>query len=447
MPDLSLRQIPFHSDLVSKPVRDNFTDTENAINNIQDQIDLLTTTPGGTEVTNARDYHTVLRDRIRSSSKLTGNRTVSGNGVVAQSVPNMTVAIDAGEAIINGIGCSWSSQNSGTITAPTTKRYDVVVVNSDNSISIVSGNDSADAVLPDVSSTQRAIAIISLTSSTTSITDSDIADCQFQGCWLHGNYFWKIADAVSALHSKSNDVKTGDIYICKGSYYEEINLLNLYNVSLIFENGAKVYRPSSTKRCLLIGQNNGTPLFRMSVYGGEFYGNGKSGAIENIKISDCDYLILSNLWSDGNSSSSATGKDIKLSNCFDVNISGGQLISREWVGLVSPALAFPASSTTITSRGTKGSYSDNPGTIPLGGIIPWHASIYSTIVQPYGFAICDGSTISDAGSPFNGIATPNLTNKGIAGTTGVTSGANGTMAYTAGAVTDFINMRWIMRIK
>ena len=47
MPDLSLRTIPFHSTQISKIVNDNSTDTENAINNLQDQIDALATTPPG----------------------------------------------------------------------------------------------------------------------------------------------------------------------------------------------------------------------------------------------------------------------------------------------------------------------------------------------------------------------------------------------------------------
>lgn len=172
MPDLSLRQIPFHSDLVSKPVRDNFTDTENAINNLQDQIDLLTTTPGGTEVTNARDYHTVLRDRLRSDSLGRGNVLVSGGVVTEQGSPNMTVAISAGEAVVGGIACKWSAQNSGTITAPVSNtRLDYVVVNSDNTISVVAGTASASPAFPSVSSTQLIVAALVVKSTTTSLND------------------------------------------------------------------------------------------------------------------------------------------------------------------------------------------------------------------------------------------------------------------------------------
>ena len=173
MPDLSLRQITFHSDLVSKPVRDNFTDTENAINNLQDQIDLLTTTPGGTEVTNARDYHTVLRDRLRSDSLGRGNVLVSG-GVVTQhaGTPNMTVDITAGEAVVGGIAVKWSAQTSGTITAPVSNtRLDYVVVNSDSSISVVAGTSAASPAFPSVASTQIVVAALVVKSTTTSLNN------------------------------------------------------------------------------------------------------------------------------------------------------------------------------------------------------------------------------------------------------------------------------------
>ena len=57
MPSLSLRQIPFHGDLRSKVPDDNWTDIENYINDLQSQIDLLTTTPGGGS-SNARNNRT-----------------------------------------------------------------------------------------------------------------------------------------------------------------------------------------------------------------------------------------------------------------------------------------------------------------------------------------------------------------------------------------------------
>lgn len=318
MPDLSLRQITFHSDLVSKPVRDNFTDTENAINNLQDQIDALATPPAGTEVTNARDYHTVLRDRLRSDSLGRGNVLVSGGVVTAQGSPNMTVAISAGEAVIGGIAVKWSGQNSGTITAPATGRYDVVVINSDSTISILSGNDSADKVLPDVASTQKAVAVITLSSATTSITNSLIRDCSEQGVHANGHYFWKIQDAVDSLNDRTNELDEGEIVVHKGNYYEEVVLSAFSNVTIRYENGSKHYRPSATKRCIKSINTAGNEESFIKIIGGKFYGNSKSGAIENLRFEYTDYLSINNCFSDGNASASATYKDLFIKQCDHV---------------------------------------------------------------------------------------------------------------------------------
>lgn len=66
--------------------------------------------------------------------------------------------------------------------------------------------------------------------------------------------------------------------------------------------------------------------------------------------------------------------------------------------------------------------------VPLGGIIDWYAFSASDPV-PDGYAICDGSTVSDPLSPFLGQTLPNLVDAfamGVAtvGATGTTGGAN-----------------------
>jgi len=63
----------------------------------------LATPPAGSEVTNARDYATVLRDRLREAGKLNFNKVVYGLEVTEQTVPDMTVKISAGYASVNGV--------------------------------------------------------------------------------------------------------------------------------------------------------------------------------------------------------------------------------------------------------------------------------------------------------------------------------------------------------
>lgn len=47
--------------------------------------------------------------------------------------------------------------------------------------------------------------------------------------------------------------------------------------------------------------------------------------------------------------------------------------------------------------------------IPIGGIIPFHPDIQSPALSvPFGFAPCNGATISDINSPLNGLTLPDL---------------------------------------
>lgn len=222
--DANLNQINFQDPLRSKPVRENFTDVQNDLNDLQSQINTLATPPTGTEVTNARDYHTVLRDRLRSASKGQGNILISGGLVEEQSTPDMTVSITAGEALVDGVACKWSAQDSGTITAPVSDtRLDYVVVNSDNSISIVSGTLSATPVFPTVASTQLIVSALVVKSTTTSLnkgtqifTFKNPHNSYFPNLYINASY-----TATDKLHNNvivdlSGDLITGTLE-CQGN--------------------------------------------------------------------------------------------------------------------------------------------------------------------------------------------------------------------------------------
>jgi hypothetical protein len=75
--------------------------------------------------------------------------------------------------------------------------------------------------------------------------------------------------------------------------------------------------------------------------------------------------------------------------------------------------------------------------IPIGGIISWAKSL-GNVPQtlPYGWAICDGSLVSDAQSIFDGLVLPNLTNKFLrgSGSSGLTGGADDHAHYASTAV-------------
>jgi len=174
-----LRQILTLADMVSKIVRDNFTDISSYLGDLQNQINLLLTPPAGNEVTNARDFHAVLRDRIRSGNKILQRYMVYGGAVAQDTGLNMKVTVAAGEAVIDGVGCIWLAQTSGVITPHATlDRWDTVVANSDNSITIVSGTASATPTLPSVSSTQKKLAHLYISGGMTAIVDANIRDAR-----------------------------------------------------------------------------------------------------------------------------------------------------------------------------------------------------------------------------------------------------------------------------
>ncbi len=48
------------------------------------------------------------------------------------------------------------------------------------------------------------------------------------------------------------------------------------------------------------------------------------------------------------------------------------------------------------------------GIVPIGGVLPWLKSVAGTPALPANFVECNGQTLSDAASPYNGQAIPNL---------------------------------------
>jgi len=92
-------------------------------------------------------------------------------------------------------------------------------------------------------------------------------------------------------------------------------------------------------------------------------------------------------------------------------------------------LDLKADTTVTGDLGVTGTIS-GIGTLPIGTVLDWWCSIDCTI--PDGFAIADGSLVSDAASPFNGENLPDLTDKFVRGTTSVGNVGNtgGTLSHS-----------------
>lgn len=179
-----IAEITRQADVLSKPLRDNFTNLKNAINDNQTQLTAIVTPASGSEVVNARDNLASLQANIRARRGF-GDRVISETDfiVTEQGTPDDTVQVAAGTGVIAGIGVtSAASQNSGSISASSAGKHRIVTVaiQSDNTVTVVEGaeyDSFADAVFPSLSSTQMPLAWIDIDDTTpVVINDADIND-------------------------------------------------------------------------------------------------------------------------------------------------------------------------------------------------------------------------------------------------------------------------------
>lgn len=172
----------------SSPLRSNFTALKNKINEVIDALAAAAIGTTNAETTAARPYHASLLDRLDSAWKGQYNFVKSGGVVTLNSNPQK-VDVSAGEAKVDGADVKWNSATSGTIAYTVSNtRYDVVVANSDSTISIVIGAASATPVLPILAASQKALAIllvstsaVTIFSDTTARDDNDYFDGSHDG--------------------------------------------------------------------------------------------------------------------------------------------------------------------------------------------------------------------------------------------------------------------------
>ena len=175
--DLDLNNIGFQNLLRSKTIRNNFSNIENEFNALRAEVQ-ATVSSTASEVTAARDNQGSLSDNIHM-------RRIYENGISATTdfkssigTTGLTLRVEAGNAIVNGVGVDISARVSATtgVSASGKHRIDLVIMDTTNNISISKGSEVALAtavVYPAVSSTEDVLHsyIISDTTSTLSITD------------------------------------------------------------------------------------------------------------------------------------------------------------------------------------------------------------------------------------------------------------------------------------
>ncbi|KKL66370.1 hypothetical protein LCGC14_2145650 [marine sediment metagenome] len=312
-------RIGIQSPIDSIPLDEAIQAIKDKTNENVDSIAAVSIGTTNAETEAARPYHISLKERLDSIQSGQVNYLKTGGAVTEQTVPDMTVQIEAGEAKINGIDVNWTAQNSPIIDVSgisvTQTRFDVVVINSSNLITIATGTPSPDPVFPTISGTQKALAYLKLLSTTTSLNDGvEIIDARNQGAtyWKEGRraYKFKIQDAI-------DDITNGEIKIGRGNYFEQLILDGKSNITLNFESGAVLFRISDPSYCIRSINTVGNETTGIKIIGGDLRGNGRLGAIELLRFEFTDKSIISGIIFDGNGSSTATNKEMQIENCDD----------------------------------------------------------------------------------------------------------------------------------
>jgi hypothetical protein len=174
--DLSLNNIGYQSNVRSKPIRENFTDIQNNFNQLRTEV-YASIASTASEVVAGRDNFVTLVDNI-NARKAWGNRINRPNDFLVSVDSLLTVSINSGSAIVNGVGVYHNTSATASVSVPGTagfERYDVVVLNTDNSRAILAGTStSGTAQIPNVATTQMPVARWHIFDTTATLSPVDL---------------------------------------------------------------------------------------------------------------------------------------------------------------------------------------------------------------------------------------------------------------------------------
>ena len=243
----NVSRIGIQENVDSIPLDDNFQALKDKTNELVDEISAVSIGTTNAETTDARPYHTNLKNRLDSIWSGQANYIKEGGAVVISST-GINAEASAGQAKINGIDVKWDAYTSGNISLAGAgdERFDVVVVKSDSTLAVVTGTPHAsDPVLPAVSSTQKALAVLV-------VTDASITvgwDARNQGCWYYYQgrwaYEWYIQTAIDNIEA---DTVAAYMLIGDGRYYETLDVENTGELSIAFSGGAVMYRTAASAK-------------------------------------------------------------------------------------------------------------------------------------------------------------------------------------------------------
>ncbi len=315
------------SDVISKNLRDNFTNHKNAINDTDTRVDNLIIASGTSdaETIDARDNFALLKDNIQARRLYKDVVQYNGLDVSAQGTPDDTIQVSAGIAIVNGIGLELlSTVNSPSISssAAGNHRIVVIVIETDNTIDVVESSEvltSIIATYPTIADTQKALAYVLIDDTAVVINNSDITDLRFKGATVNGKQFFSPQTAINAL----DNTVGGDIVIGSGDYIGELmDITGKNNIRISIDTGAKFYRATATDIILKSINIVSNETSNISIIGGDFFGNGLAGSVSLVDIQFTDNFRWINTFMDGNASSSAVFKNYIIDECDNFMIQG-----------------------------------------------------------------------------------------------------------------------------
>lgn len=106
-----------------------------------------------------------------------GNGVVSGLAVTAQAIPDMTVAVAAGNIVRDAVTANITGANATIGAADATNpRFDVVVITSANAIAVRAGTAAAEPVFPALTAGDIALASVFVGAGDTAINSNEITD-------------------------------------------------------------------------------------------------------------------------------------------------------------------------------------------------------------------------------------------------------------------------------
>lgn len=112
-------------------------------------------------------------------------------------------------------------------------------------------------------------------------------------------------------------------------------------------------------------------------------------------------------------STASQGPNPLLAGLFDGNIRYMRIRVNNDPPL-SPLIALVSVPYALSAGSLNGKTETQLGSPPIGAVIDWYRPNAQAVV-PDGWHVCDGSTISDAASPFNGLSVPDLRNVFVRG--------------------------------